>query len=88
MTFLLLVLGACGIISTGCIYMMYRNEWVSKRRMELIHWHFYSGMVDWRLDFDETYGAYDDWMSFRNAFTWDPARLAGLTRWFPGEMER
>lgn len=68
------------VIALACpIYMLIRNEWVYRKKMQLITWHFHSGECNPRDDFDKKYGSYDDWLY--NYFCWNPAKMAGLEKW-------
>lgn len=76
--FALVVIVGCLTLMAWCIYNLFRNEWVGRRRQELVHWHF--KQPDWQRDFDETYGTYGAWL-YRRPFCWNPAKLAGLSEW-------
>ena len=79
-TVILFLMGLYAFVLCGCLYILIRNNWVCRRRLELVGYHF-SSAVDWRRHgFDETYGSYDQWL-YRRPFTWNAARLAGLPEW-------
>ena len=59
-----------------CPYFMVRNEWVYRRRDQLIDWWVWgplhaSGVLDQR------FGTYKDWL-YGRPFTWDAGKIAGV----------
>lgn len=74
---LLLIVWALAAAVSACgIYMLFRNNWVWARRVELINWHFAS--PGWAMGkFDELYGSYEAWL-YHRPFCWDANKLAGV----------